>query len=100
MKPSLWNRNFILLFTATTLGAAGAIAGEFALSFLVFDETGSTLAAALTVALRLVPGFVIPLVAAPWMDRLPRKPFLGGRGAVMRFYTERLRDSRWHTSWH
>lgn len=82
MKPSLWNRNFILLFTATTLGAAGAIAGEFALSFLVFDETGSTLAAALTVALRLVPGFVIPLVAAPWMDRLPRKPFLVGGDAL------------------
>lgn len=78
MKQTLWNRNFTLLIAATTLGAVGGIAGSFALSFLVFDETGSTLAAALTVALKLVPGFVIPLVAAPWMDRLPRKPFLVG----------------------
>lgn len=78
MKQTLWNRNFTLLMAATTLGAVGGIAGSFALSFLVFDETGSTLAAALTVALELVPGFVIPLVAAPWMDRLPRKPFLVG----------------------
>lgn len=78
MKQKLWNRNFTLLMAATTLGAAGGIAGSFALSFLVFDETGSTLAAALTVAVKMAPGFVIPLVAAPWMDRLPRKPFLVG----------------------
>ena len=43
----LWNRNFTLLIAATTMGAVGGIAGGFALSFLVFDETGSTLASAL-----------------------------------------------------
>ena len=40
----LWNRNFTLLMAATLMGAMGGIAGGFALSFLVFDETGSTLA--------------------------------------------------------
>ena len=58
------------------LGAAGGIAGGFALSFLVYDETGSTLAAAILIAIRVVPDFLIPLLAAPWMDRLPRKPVL------------------------
>lgn len=72
----LWNRNFTLLIAATTMGAVGGIAGGFALSFLVFDETGSTLASALILASNLVPAFLLPLVAAPIMDRLPRKPFL------------------------
>ena len=76
MKQNLWNRDFTLLTVATVLGAAGGIASSFAMSFLVFDETGSTLAAALLLALELVPQFVIPLVASPWLDRLPRKPFL------------------------
>ena len=47
MKPKLWTRDFTLLISATVLGAAGGIAGSFALSFLVYEETGSTLAAAL-----------------------------------------------------
>lgn len=78
MKKTLWTRNFTLLTLATTVGAIGGIAGGFALSFLVFDETGSTLAAALIAAIHVVPGFLLPLVAAPWMDRLPRKPILVG----------------------
>ena len=72
----LWNRNFTLLMAATLMGAMGGIAGGFALSFLVFDETGSTLASALILAIQLVPFFVLPLFLAPVMDRLPRNPFL------------------------
>ncbi len=76
MKKRLWTRDYSLLIAATSLGAVGGIAGGFALSFLVYDETGSTLAAALIMAIQIIPGFVIPLMAAPWMDRFPRKPFL------------------------
>lgn len=82
MKKTLWSRNFTLLTVATIFGAAGGIAGEFALSFLVFDETGSTFASALCLAIQFIPGFVIPLFAAPWLDRLPRKPFLVGGDAL------------------
>ena len=78
MKEKLWTRNFCLVTLATTLGCAGAIAGGFALSFLVFDETGSTLASALVVAAQLAPYVVVPLAVAPLMDRLPRKAFLVG----------------------
>ena len=78
MKNRLWTRNFTLLITATGLGAVGGIAGGFAMSFLVFDETGSTLASALVLATELIPGFLLPLFIAPWMDRMPRKPFLVG----------------------
>ena len=73
---TLWTRDFTLVTVASALGAIGSIAGGFALSFLVFDETGSTLASALVLAIQLVPYFVVPIAAAPWMDRLPRKPFL------------------------
>lgn len=76
MKQTLWTKKFSLLITATTLGCIGNIISSFALSFLVFDETGSTFASALVIAIQLIPNFLIPLLAAPWMDRLPRKPFL------------------------
>lgn len=77
-KPTLWTKNYNLLTFASILGAAGGIAGSYAVSFLVYDETGSTLAAGLLVALRIFPQFLLPILIAPWMDRLPRKPFLVG----------------------
>ena len=73
---NLWTRDFSLITFATVLGAAGGIAGEFAISFFVFDETGSTLASALVIAIQLVPHVFVPLVISPFMDRLPRKAFL------------------------
>lgn len=82
LKKTLWTKNFSLLIIATVLGSIGGIAGGFALSFLVFDETGSTLASALILAIQLIPGFIVPLVASPIMDRLPRKPFLVAGDAV------------------
>ena len=82
MRKTLWTKNYTLLFFASALGCAGGIAGGFALSFLVFDETGSTLASALILAIQVIPGAIIPLVATPWMDRLPRKPFLVAGDAV------------------
>lgn len=66
------------MITASILGAAGGIAGNFALSFFVYDKTKSTLAAALIIAINVIPNFLIPLFLAPLMDRLPRKPFLVG----------------------
>ncbi len=82
MNKGLWTKNFTTIIFASALGMLGNVAGGFALSFLVFDETRSTLAAAIIVALRVIPGFFIPLFVAPIMDRLPRKPFLVGCDAA------------------
>lgn len=82
MKNGLWTRDFTRITLASALGAIGGIASGFALSFLVFDETGSTLASALIVAIQLVPSLLLPLFVAPLMDRLPRKPFLVGGDLV------------------
>ena len=65
MTKTLWTKDFIRITLATSLGAAGGIISGFALSFLVFDETGSTLASALVVAIQLLPGAVLPLLIAP-----------------------------------
>ena len=62
MTKTLWTKDFIRITLATSLGAAGGIISGFALSFLVFDETGSTLASALVVAIQLLPGAVLPAV--------------------------------------
>ncbi len=78
MRKTLWTKNFIRITGASALGAVGAIASSFALSFLVFDETGSTLASALIVAMQFVPSLLLPLLFGPIMDRFPRKPFLVG----------------------
>ena len=43
---------------------------------MVFEETGSTLASALNVAIQLLPYLLLPVLVAPFMDRLPRKSFL------------------------
>ena len=81
-KDALWTADFCRITAATALGAAGGIVSGFALSFLVFDETGSTLAAAVIAAIQLIPYVILPLFLAPLMDRLPRKPFLVGGDVV------------------
>lgn len=75
-EAKLWTRNFLLVILASAIGTIGATAGGFALAFLVFDETGSTLASALIVAIQLLPHLLLPVLIAPFMDRLPRKSFL------------------------
>lgn len=76
MKVKLWTKNFSLLIAASALGSAGSIAGGFALSFFIFDETGSPFAAALVMAIQSIPYLFIPFIIAPIMDRLSRKKFL------------------------
>lgn len=78
MKKRLWTQNFTLIIAASALGSIGNIAGSYALSLCVFDETNSTLASALILAIQLIPYFVIPLFVAPIMDHMKRKPFLVG----------------------
>ena len=75
----LWNRNFSLVIRASTMGTIGGIAGSFALAFLVFDETGSTLASALILAIQLLPFLFIPIVIAP-IRSASEKDFSGHGG--------------------
>lgn len=76
MNKTLWSKNFTIIIVATMFGAIGNIAGEFALSFLVFEKTQSTFAAAILLAIRVIPSIIIPIFISPIMDKMPRKPFL------------------------
>lgn len=75
-SSKVWNRNFSRLIFATAIGCCGGIAASYGLSFLVYYETGSILASALIIASRLIPSFILPLVAGPFLDRFARKPVL------------------------
>ncbi|MBR2740222.1 MAG: MFS transporter [Oscillospiraceae bacterium] len=75
-KKTLWTKNYTTIMVATALGALGNVALSFALSFIVFDETGSTLKASVLFAAQTIPGLIVPLLVSPVLDRYPRKPFL------------------------
>ena len=78
MNTTLWTKNYTRLIIATVFGCIGGIASNFALSFLVFDETNSILASSIILAIQFIPGFIVPLILAPCMDRFSRKIFLVG----------------------
>ena len=50
MKKTLWSKNFTIITLGTVISAIGDTAMGFALSFVVFDTTGSTLLSALFTA--------------------------------------------------
>lgn len=75
-KKTLWTKNYTTIIAATVLGCIGNVVAGFALSFLVFEETHSTLASALLFSMQMLPGVVLPLLVSPVLDRYPRKPFL------------------------
>ena len=82
MKQILWTRNFTRITAATTLGAAGGIISQFALSFLVFDETGSTLASALVVAIQLIPMVLLAVIGGLLSFRKPAHSALYARDGL------------------
>lgn len=81
-KATVWNPNFQKLIFATVCGSAGGIAATYGLSFLVFEETGSTLASAVMLCMRLIPSLILPLAAGPLLDRFSRKTALTLSDAV------------------
>lgn len=79
----VWNRNFSWLMGATITGASGAIAASYGLSFLVFYETGSTLASALVLAVRVIPSFLLPLIAGRCWTAFPENQCWSGEISSM-----------------
>ena len=73
-ETKLWSRNFSLLMCATTLGAIGGIAGSYAMGFLVYDETGSTLATGFLTAIQILPHFLLPVLFSPEAAGLTETP--------------------------
>ncbi len=78
MKPTLWTKNFTIITVGTVISAIGGVAMSFAFSFVVYDQSQSTFLAGLFSALSLLPQILLPLIAAPLVDRFARKPLIGG----------------------
>lgn len=78
MSRTLWTRNFTIITLGTVISAIGGVAMSFALSFVVFDNTGSTLLMGVFSAVSLLPHTLIPVLAAPYLDNFRRKPVIVG----------------------
>ncbi|MGN0779634.1 MAG: MFS transporter [Aristaeellaceae bacterium] len=75
-KPRLWTRDFSCITVTTILSAIGGEALNLPVSLLVFDETGSTLAAALIMVCGMLPDVILPIFVAPLIDRSSKKPWV------------------------
>ena len=78
MKNTLWTKNFTIITLGTVISAIGGVAMGFALSFVVFDNTGSTLMMALFTAASSLPGIILPVLLSPYLDNFRRKPVIVG----------------------
>ena len=78
MKNTLWTKNFTIITLGTVISAIGGVAMGFALSFVVFDNTGSTLMMSLFAAASSLPGIILPVLLSPYLDNFRRKPVIVG----------------------
>lgn len=78
MKQTLWTKNFTIITLGTVISAIGGVAMSFALSFVVFDNTGSTLISALFTAASSLPRILLPVLLSPYLDNFRRKPVIVG----------------------
>jgi MFS family permease len=60
------------LWTATAASVVGDYVGQGALLLLAADRAGAALAAAVVLAVGVVPTLLTGVVAGPWLDRVPR----------------------------
>lgn len=78
MKKTLWTKNFTIVTLGTVISAIGGTAMNFALSFVVFDNTGSTLLSALFTAASSLPQILLPVLVSPYLDNFRRRPMIFG----------------------
>ena len=75
---TLWTKNFTIITLGTVISAIGGVAMSFALGFVVFDATGSTLLSALFTAVSTLPQIVLPILVSPCLDNFRRRPVIFG----------------------
>lgn len=73
MKGLLSSRKFIFLWLAQAASGLGSTFSTFALSWLVYDMTGSKVAMGSVWIAFMVPNIMIQMFAGPYLDRWERK---------------------------
>ncbi len=81
-KQTLWTKNFTIITLGTVISAIGGTAMSFALSFVVFDNSQSTLLAGIFNAVSMLPAMILPVVFSPYLDHFRRKPVIVGLDAL------------------
>lgn len=75
-QKTLWTKNFTIITIGTIISAIGGTAMSFAMSFVVFDNSQSTLLVGIFSAASLIPAAVLPVLISPYLDRFRRKPVI------------------------
>lgn len=75
-KNGLWTKDFSLITAATVLTAIGGEAMTLPVSLLVFDETKSTLLAAVIMVCGVLPDIFLPILIAPIIDNGSKKNWI------------------------
>jgi DHA3 family macrolide efflux protein-like MFS transporter len=81
-KSTLWTKNFTIITVGTIISAIGGTALNFAIALVVFDNTASTWMTGLYSAVTMLPGIILPILIAPYIDRCRRKPIIVGLDAL------------------
>ncbi|MDO4333691.1 MAG: MFS transporter [Eubacteriales bacterium] len=77
-ETGLWTKDFTCITAATVLSAIGGEAMNLPVSLLVFDETKSTFLSALIMVCGMLPDTILPILAAPLIDRGGKKKWILG----------------------
>jgi MFS family permease len=82
-KPGLWTRNFTIITLGTVISAIGGTAVSFAMSLIVFDNTGSTWLSGVFAAVTMLPNLILPVLSAPLVDKACRRNLIVGIDFIM-----------------
>lgn len=72
----LWNKNFLLLWQGQLVSYLGDVIYAFALSFWVYNVTGSTAIMGTLQAISMLPRLIIGPMAGVWVDKWDRKKII------------------------
>ena len=82
-KPGLWTKDFTIITLGTVISAVGGAAITFAMSLIVFDNTGSTWLAGVFAAVTMLPDLVLPILTAPMVDKACRRNLIAGIDLIL-----------------
>lgn len=82
-KKSVWTKDFTCITAATVLSAIGGEAMNLPVSLLVFEETKSTFLSALIMVCGMLPDTILPILAAPLIDKGGKKKWILGMDILL-----------------
>lgn len=77
-KKTVWSRNFTIITLGTLISAIGGAGITLGLTLVVFDQTQSTWLSGIYSAVSMLPGFTLPVLFGPIVDRANRKHIIVG----------------------